>query len=173
MPAAIMTGSSNVSERGPISLGGHMFVPLERVTFASHAWTMDIVYAAGLHEPGDDLAAFIARVFASGRVCDLLAGLYVEDGQKWDAARARTNSRFFAELTDPAEFLTLGDVLAEELLRFFLASKSFSAHFRSSSTPLTLAPGRAGSPAAPSTVATGTSSSASSLSTTPIASSRS
>lgn len=168
-----MVAEAEISEaRSVITLGGRQFAPPERLTFAQHAYVMDIVYANALDKPGDDLAAFIARVFGTGCVPKLLAGLLVERGAKWSPDKARANAAFFSDLTNPAEFVALSDLVATELLGFFLAAARSSPPFPSFSTGRgTAAP--SGETGPTSTVEIGTSSSASSRVSTPSASSTS
>jgi|SRR6185312_2915829 len=168
-----MVAEAEVSEaRGVITLGGRQFAPPEWLTFAQHAYVMDIVYSAGLDKPGDDLAAFIARVFGTGCVPKLLAGLLVERGVKWSPARAAANAEYFGNLTNPDEFVALSDLVATELLSFFLRAARSSPPSPSFSTgQSTTAP--SGETGPTSTVEIGTSSSASSRVSTPSASSTS
>jgi hypothetical protein len=134
----------NVSEENVVMLGGKAWdqIPQEKVSFDQFAWLQTAADRAGLNtelkrtlaplleaalnekvgiteETAEDLSDMILRRCFEGEAhLDLLAGILVEKGRKWQRTEAEKNRDFFAGLVgQDVEKVTM--LIAQIALAFF------------------------------------------------------
>lgn len=121
----------------PIELDGLTLVPARRTTFRQDAYVMQICREIGIieiiaaarndhHEAPDIAASIIHRLYATFQVGDLLAGVLLIEGQKWDEASAERVRRAVAEVDDPEVKGRLIEVVNDCIMYFFLKGAASS-----------------------------------------------
>lgn len=122
-----------ISENEPIKVQDRVFHPATRTTFAQDMYVMSLVSNSkleGLSEiSGADLNKLAEKIlldaYASGNLFRILAGMVVEEGQKWTEKTSEENALFFSELTDPVDKEALHDAIAGVILSFFVNADGF------------------------------------------------
>ena len=110
-----------------IPLGGRFFAPAEQTTSRQDGWIMARLEDAGILELlvkgtlGDESTGrkLIVQAMASGHYEAVIAGLLVEDKEKWTFESATANAEFFATLTKPDDKKALAELFGGVLIAFF------------------------------------------------------
>jgi hypothetical protein len=113
-----------------IALGGRLFAPAEQTTSRQDGWVMVQLEDAGILnliakggaalKDQASVRSVIVQAMRSGKYHAIVAGLLVEDKEKWTPASAEQNGEFFAELSDPADKKAIAQVFEGMLTAFFL-----------------------------------------------------
>lgn len=136
------------------TLGGRTFALAEQTTSRQDGWLMVQLEDAGIldlmtRRNGDaDEQAIALKILTQARRSQryelIIAAMLVEADKKWTIDSAKQNADAFAEISDPAEKVTLAVAFANGLTRFFLGGSGFSALSQTASIP--------GSPDAPTPI---------------------
>lgn len=124
------------ADQEPIQVGDLTLVPSVHTTLRQDAYVMKCAADCGLveviehareHQDITDVAvSIVQRVWGSGKVPELLAGLLVVEGEKWSAERAAEVADAIGELEDPKAKRQLTDLVSGSTMYFFIKGAASS-----------------------------------------------
>jgi hypothetical protein len=128
-----------------IPLGGRFFASAEQTTSRQDGWIMVQLEDAGILallakgtgalDDASVLRGVIVQAMRSGKYHAIIAGLLVEDREKWTPDAAAENGEFFAELTSADDKQALASVFEGMLTAFFLNGVRSSTPSPTASAP--------------------------------------
>ncbi len=77
----------------------------------------------------------VVQLYRSGKREHILAGLLVEQGERWSPETAEKNAAYFADITDRESKASMAEALVPLLADFFLNGLGLSTGSPSASTP--------------------------------------
>lgn len=125
-----------------IKLGeGKYFAPAEQTTARQDGWIIGQCGDAGITKfigktmDESTMVDLVVQLYRSGKREHILAGLLVEQGEKWSPESAERNADYFANLTDREAKAALSEALIPLLGDFFLNGLGLSTGSPSASSP--------------------------------------